>query len=300
MKYTKILSAAVMTVVALGFVSCSNDDDIDYDKSVIVTTNAPQNDLDRWIERNITSPYNIQIQYRLEDIEGDMNYYLIPADYQGSILMSHLLKYLCLETYNEAAGTDFTCRYFPKLFCYAGEWKYKNNGTIVLATAEGGRKIYLCGLNYLPASINNVGTLNSRYFKTIHHEFTHILNQTFPIPADYQLITGTGYVADLWSESPYNTDYLTRGFISSYAQHSYTEDFAEMMSIYITNTASYWDAQMEEAGDGADALEQKITIVRDYMKTNFDIDIDELRNILQRRQNDVANGLVNLNDLTLK
>lgn len=300
MKYTKILSAAIMTVAALGFVGCSNDDGIDYDKSVIVTPNAPENDLDRWIKRNITSPYNIQIQYRFEDIEGDMNYYLIPADYEGSVLMSHLLKYLCLETYNEAAGTDFTCRYFPKLFCYCGEWKYKNNGTIVLATAEGGRKIYLCGLNYLPGSINNVATLNSRYFKTIHHEFTHILNQTYPIPADYQLITGKDYVADLWSESPYNVGSLTRGFISNYAQHSYTEDFAEMLSIYITNSPTYWASQLEAAGDGAEAIQQKLDIVRDYMKLNFNIDIDELRNILQRRQNNVANGLVNLTDLTLK
>lgn len=300
MKYTKILSAALMTVAALGFTGCSNDDDIDYDKSVIVTPNAPENDLDRWIARNITSPYNIQIQYRFEDIEGDMNYYLIPADYKGSVAMSHLLKYLCLETYNEAAGTDFTCRYFPKLFCYAGEWKYKNNGTIVLATAEGGRKIYLCGLNYLAININNISYINDKYFKTIHHEFTHILNQTYPIPADYQLITGRDYVADLWSESPYTSGFLGRGFISSYAQHSHTEDFAEMLSIYITNPASYWESQLKAAGDGAEAIGQKLDIIRDYMETNFNIDIDELRNILQRRQSDVANGLIDLTDLTLK
>ncbi len=288
-----------MAIAALGFAGCSNDD-IDYDKSVIATPNAPENDLDRWIALNITSPYNIQIQYRYEDIESDMNYYLVPAKYQGSIIMSHLLKYLCLETYNEAAGVDFTCRYFPKLFSYVGDWKYKNNGTIVLATAEGGRKIYLCGLNYLEGSINNIATLNSRYFKTIHHEFTHILNQTYPIPADYQLITGTGYVADMWSESPYNVGFLGRGFISSYAQHSYTEDFAEMLSIYITNSPEYWETQITEAGDGADAIQQKLDIVRDYMKTNFNIDIDQLRNILQRRQKDVASGAIDLTDLTLK
>lgn len=299
MKYSKILSTALLAIAALGFAGCSNDDDIDYNKSVIVTPNAPENDLDRWIARNITSPYNIQIQYRYEDIESDMNYYLVPAKYKGSIIMSHLLKYLCLETYNEAAGVDFTCRYFPKLFSYVGEWKYKNNGTIVLATAEGGRKIYLCGLNYLEGSLNSIATLNRYYFKTIHHEFTHILNQTYPIPADYQLITGTGYLADMWSESPYDSGYLGRGFISSYAQHSYTEDFAEMLSIYITNSPEYWESQMTEAGDGAEAIQQKLDIVRDYMKTNFNIDIDQLRNILQRRQKDIVNGAIDLTDLTL-
>lgn len=146
-----------------------------------------------------------------------------------------------------------------------------------------------------------MGTLNSHYFKTIHHEFTHILNQTKPIPADYQLITGRDYVSDLWSESPYKTDFLSRGFISAYSQHSYTEDFAEIMSIYITNSASYWNSQLAEAGEeGAALIEQKLSIVRDYMLNNFNINIDELRSTLQRRQNDVANGVIDLVDLTLK
>lgn len=300
MKYMRIKYALMLVASMCGVASCSNDD-VDYNKSVIVVPNAPENDLDRWIKQNITFPYNIQIQYRYEDIEGDMNYYLVPADYEGSVMMAHLLKYLCIEVYNEVAGTDFTCRYFPKLFCFAGEWKYKNNGTIVLATAEGGRKIYLCGLNFLVKNARNMGTLNSHYFKTIHHEFTHILNQTKPIPADYQLITGRDYVSDLWSESPYKTDFLPRGFISAYSQHSYTEDFAEIMSIYITNSASYWNSQLAEAGEeGAALIEQKLSIVRDYMLNNFNINIDELRSTLQRRQNDVANGAIDLVDLTLK
>lgn len=187
------------------------------------------------------------------------------------------------------------------MFFTIGEWEYKNNGTFILGTAEGGRKILLSGINYLDQYIENAQMLNHYYFKTIHHEFTHILNQTKAIPTEYQLVTGNGYVADNWSEEPYNEIYLSRGFISSYAQHSYQEDFAEMMSIYITNDADSWEALLKEADKESEALiQQKLDIVKNYMLTSFGIDLDTLRSILQRRQNEVFSGKVDLEDLTIK
>ncbi len=225
----------------------------------------------------------------------------MPADYNKAIKLAHLVKYLCVETYNEVAGVDFTCEYFPKMFFTIGEWEYKNNGTFILGTAEGGRKILLAGVNDLDRYIQNANMLNHYYFKTIHHEFTHILNQTKPIPTDFQLVTGNGYVADSWSEEPFNQIYLSRGFISSYAQHSYQEDFAEMMSIYITNDEASWENMLKGADSESLALiQQKLDIVKSYMSTSFGIDLDVLRNTLQRRQNEVFSGKVDLEDLTVK
>ncbi|MDE6117675.1 MAG: putative zinc-binding metallopeptidase [Duncaniella sp.] len=300
MKTSKIFGLAVLAISALGFTACSSDEP-DTSKSVITTGNTEKNDFDRWLTANFNEPYNIDFKYRYEDIEGDFNYYLVPARYEDAITMAHLVKYLCVETYNEVAGTDFTCRYFPKMFYTVGEWEYKNNGTFILGTAEGGRKIFLAGLNYLPQCLGNAELLNYYYFKTIHHEFTHILNQTKTIPVAFQTITYDTYVADLWSESPYNSGYMTRGYVSSYAQHSYTEDFAEVLSIYITNNEAYWNSVLSSAGeDGASLINQKLDIVRDYMLTSFDIDIDELRSVVQRRQADVVAGKVDLSDLTVK
>lgn len=170
-----------------------------------------------------------------------------------------------------------------------------------MGTAEGGRKILLAGVNDLDRYIQNANMLNHYYFKTIHHEFTHILNQTKPIPTDFQLVTGNGYVADSWSEEPFNQIYLSRGFISSYAQHSYQEDFAEMMSIYITNDEASWENMLKGADSESLALiQQKLDIVKSYMSTSFGIDLDVLRNTLQRRQNEVFSGKVDLEDLTVK
>ena len=59
---------------------------------------------------------------------------------------------------------------------------------MILGTAEGGKKIFLAGTNYLTRYIKDRDALNELYLKTIHHEFTHILNQTKNYSADFQLI----------------------------------------------------------------------------------------------------------------
>ena len=74
-----------------------------------------------------------------------------------------------------------------------------------------------------------------------------------------------------------------------------------MMSIYITNDADSWEALLKEADKESEALiQQKLDIVKNYMLTSFGIDLDTLRSILQRRQNEVFSGKVDLEDLTIK
>ena len=270
------------------------------ENSVIKVTETKKNDFDKWLEANFLLPYNIDFKYRFEMNESDMNYFTIPADYEYSIVMAHLVKYLCIETYDEVAGITFTRSYFPKMFFLTGEWEYRNNGTIILGTAEGGKKIFLAGVNLLPQYMKTAEDLNHFYIKTIHHEFTHILNQNVDFPVDFSMITGTGYVADSWSDAPYNRDYLKNGFITDYAQHSDTEDFAEMLSEYITHDQSWWDGQIAKAGEKGELINAKLDIVRNYMQDSFNIDIDVLRATVLRRQDDVFAGQVDLHSIEIK
>jgi substrate import-associated zinc metallohydrolase lipoprotein len=316
-----ILLIAPLLLLALGFTACS-EDDLEKE-SVIVVDSYEQNEFDKWLEANYVKPYNIDFKYRYEEIESDYNYYTVPADLTSSIKMAHILKHLCIDTYNEVAddGVVFTRSYFPKEFFLIGVWEYRNNGTFILGTAEAGKKVLLAGINFLDGVLNGsydvsrsvADNLNHYYVKTIHHEFTHILNQTKDYPADFKLVTGSGYVADSWSDEPYNDPqvYLKRGFISDYAQHSDTEDFAEMMSIYITNSKEWWDAQMEIADDtyaedpkqvktGREMIEAKLDIVRNYMQEMWGIDLDKARDVIQRRQAEIIAGKVDLTDLTIK
>jgi len=314
-----ILLIAPLLLLALGFTACSEDD---LEKESVIDS-YEQNEFDKWLEANYVKPYNIDFKYRYEEIESDYNYYTVPADLTSSIKMAHILKHLCIDTYNEVAddGVVFTRSYFPKEFFLIGVWEYRNNGTFILGTAEAGKKVLLAGINFLDQVLNGnydvsrsvADNLNHYYVKTIHHEFTHILNQTKDYPADFKLVTGSGYVADSWSDEPYNDPqvYLKRGFISDYAQHSDTEDFAEMMSIYITNTKEWWDAQMEIADDtyaddpkqvktGREMIEAKLDIVRNYMQEMWGIDLDKARDVIQRCQAEIIAGKVDLTDLTIK
>lgn len=296
-KFIIYLAAAALSAAVLA--SCRKD--TLRPDSVIKVESAPKNDFDKWLDDNYVKPYNIEFKYRYEMNESDMDYYTVPADYDEAIIMAHLVKYLCIDTYDEVAGVEFTRAYFPKMFFLIGEWEYINNGNFILGTAEGGKKIFLSGVNYLNDCLEmGPEALNYFYIKTIHHEFTHILNQTKDYPTDFARITGSGYVADSWSEPPFNTEYLQNGFISDYAQKADEEDFAEMLSIYVTNTEEYWQEQLDEAGDSAQYITAKLDIVRDYMATVWSIDIDRLRSTIIRRQNDVTDGKVDLNDITVR
>jgi substrate import-associated zinc metallohydrolase lipoprotein len=299
-KYIKYFAVAAASVLALA--SCKQEQL--NQESVIKDSRAEQTEFDKWLANNLLNPYNIQIKYRYELMETNFSYWTTPADYEQSIIYAHLVKYLCVDTYDEVAGTTFTCKYFPKLFFLEGTFHYDNNGQMILGTAEGGRKIFLGGVNHLRGVLEeaqeaqDAGTLNEFYFKTIHHEFTHILNQTKDFTPDYKMISGTDYVLNAWDETN-RTTYLKFGFISQYSQHSDREDFAEMLSTYVINTPQQWNAWMSQAGtEGAKKIEQKLEMVRSYMLEAWDIDLDELRDVVLRRTDDVLAGRVNLTDLT--
>ena len=322
-----ILFALAASLVLL---SCRKEEELN-PQSVITIDQRTQNDFDKWLDANYVTPYNILVKYRFESNESDLNYYTTPAKLECSIQMAHLVKYLCIDTYDEVGGVRFTQKYFPKEFFYIGEWEYKNNGTYILGTAEGGKKILLSGLNYLPKVLTGgyqgyddpASALNHFYIKTIHHEFTHILNQTKDFPTEFTQVTPTDYVTESWNTSAYGTFYRQRGFLSTYSQHSDREDFAEVLSLYVTNTeetlqewlelarrevteadvksdefkASFPDLAVGDHFSGDQLIKAKIAQVRKYMADTFNIDIDLLRAAVLRRQGEVVAGKVDLTSL---
>ena len=287
-----------MLAAAPFLVSCEQDNP-DRDHSIIVVNKKDRTPFDDWLDAYFVHPYNIQFKYRYQMDESTLSYTSIPADYHAAIMMAHIVKFMCIDTYDEVAGIDFTRRYFPKMFFLMGEWEYKNNGTMILGTADSGRKIKLAGINYLPTYARDPGQLNHYYLKTIHHEFTHILNQTKDFPVKFSQVTPESYVTDSWNDT--DSDYLRRGFISKYSQHSDREDFAEMMSMYITNSPERWESWLNTAGDsGRSSLESKLDIVRDYMENSFGIDLDQLRSVILRREGELASGQVDIESLDIK
>lgn len=284
----KNIISVMFAAMVLTAVSCQ-EKPLD-SNSQIIDSKVEMNDFDKWLIENYTTPYNIDFKYRMEMNESDMNYWLVPAEYEKSIMMAKLMKHLCLEPYDEITGSkEFIKSYYPKMIHLIGSAAYKNNNTFVLGTAEGGLKITMYMVNDLTPDIS-IDDLNYYYFKTMHHEFAHILHQTKPYSTDFNAVSGPDYVTDAWSSNwKTEAEALQNGFISDYASKEANEDFVELISIYVTSTAEEWNAMLETAGEtGLPKILAKFEIAYNYMKTSWNIDLDELREIIQRRQGEIA------------
>lgn len=173
----KKIKVFILLALALAAVSCS-EEDLD-SKSIFDTSSPERNAFETWILNNYTEPYNIDLKYRFEDIESDMKYNVTPAAYDKSVALAKLVKYLWIEAYEELVGQEFVATYCPKVLHFVGSPEYeKSGGSMVLGTAEGGLKITLFNVNGLNPENPDAEILNEWYFKTMHHEFAHILHQT--------------------------------------------------------------------------------------------------------------------------
>lgn len=277
------------------FSGCSEDDL--REQSSIRDDQTAKNELDAWLDANYLNPYNINFQYRLNDVWSDLDYNLAPASYENSIRMAKLTLHLCLNAYDEVTGNrDFMRTYFPKIIHLIGSPAVNMNNTIVLGTAEGGKMMSLYMINNLPQwmpTAENPDTpldmdlLNEFFFQTMHHEFAHILHQTIPYSNDFNDISGSGYIGDNWSSAYSDQSAQKAGFITAYASKDVDEDFVECYSNYVTMTASDWNAMITAAGSGGSIISRKMDVISDYMRTNFGIDVDQMRKVVLRRQNEI-------------
>ena len=270
--------------MAFAFIACE-EKPLD-PNSQVIDSYTEQNDFDKWLVSNYVEAYNIDFKYRMEMNESQMSYWLVPAEYNKSIVMAKLVRHLCLEAYDEITGSrDFIKEHFPKMIHLIGSAAYKNNGTMILGEAEGGLKITLYMINNL---MLDPDYLNYYYFKTMHHEFAHILHQKKPYSTDFNLISGSDYVTDAWSDTwSGDADAQKNGFISEYASKEANEDFVELIAVYVTSTAAEWNSVIKNAGDGAAIINAKFDIVYNYMLNTWGINLDDLREVVQRRQSEI-------------
>lgn len=266
--------------------ACSEDK---LDSHSIFDTESPErNAFDTWLLLNYVVPYNIQFNYKYIDKESDNTYNLIPAEYDKCVAMAKLTKYLWIDSYNELLGETFIKTYCPRMIQLIGSKAYNSQGSVVLGTAEGGLKITLYNVNELNANSPDIDFLNTWFFKTMHHEFAHILHQTKNYSTDFNLIS-TDYQGPSWLNLESDEVANTMGFITRHASFSPDEDFVEIISNYITHDAGYWENVLNNGGAlGKIKLQKKFDIVRKYLKDSWSIDIDKLRDIVQRRSGSLS------------
>ncbi|MBV3637657.1 zinc-binding metallopeptidase [Bacteroides cellulosilyticus] len=284
MKKIKLFILLALAVVA---VSCNEDD---LNSNSIFNPNPPErNAFDTWILDNYTKTYNIDLKYKFDDVESDMKYNVIPADYNRSVALAKLVKFLWIDAYEELVGRKFIATYCPKVMHFIGSPEYeKSGGSMVLGTAEGGLKITLFNVNGLDTENPDIDALNYWYFKTMHHEFAHILHQKKNYSTEFNTISAGKYTGPGWVNIT-NEAAMKMGFVSNYASTETQEDFVETIALYVTYTNEQWQAILDTAGaSGAAIILQKFEMVKDYLAESWGIDIDQLHKIVQEREKKIG------------
>lgn len=239
----KYISAFVMmSALAMGFTSCSDDDfteTIFPDQSEELDPNSATYKFDKWLKQNYLDVYNLDFRYKMQDVGTDMNYNLVPATYQNAQDLALLAKHLWFDVYNDVVGPNFLKEYGPRIIHLIGSPAYDpSTGTITVGLAEGGIKVSLFRVNAL--DLNSPDQLNEYYFKTMHHEFAHILHQTKTYPAKFNTISVGKYDGSNWQDRQEGV-VLSCGFVTTYASSAYREDFAEIIANYIVKTDAQWE-----------------------------------------------------------
>ena len=289
----KKFSYILLLIAAIGFSACNESLD---PESIFPQTQEELDpmsysfQLDSFCKKNFLEVYNVEFRYRMQDISSDMDFNLVPCTYDDAITMAVLAKYLWWDVYDAVTGSpEFLRHYGPRIICLIGSGGYKSSGAVTLGVAQGG---------------SNVAAMNEYYFQTMHHEFSHILHQTKTYPAEFRTISAGYYKPNGWEDRS-DQEARSLGFTGNYGSSQEREDFVEMIANYIVKTDDEWavimsDAakgwkqdddgtlhQLEEDEDGVDGpavIEQKLTICRNWLRDDWGIELDSLRNEVQRRQ----------------
>ncbi len=262
--------------------------------------------LDSFCKRSFLEVYNVEFRYQMQDISSDMKFNLVPCSYDDAITMAVMVKYLWWDVYSKVTGSpEFLRMYGPRIICLIGSAGHNATGSVTLGVAQGGIKVTLHAINYVDPS--NVATLNEYYFKTMHHEFSHILHQTKTYPAEFRTISQGWYLPNGWEDRS-EQEARSLGFTGNYGSSQEREDFVEIIANYIVKTDDEWasmlsDAskgwkqddngtlhQLEDDPDGVDGpavIEQKLNIARGWMRDEWNIELDSLRAEVQRRQSNM-------------
>ena len=282
----KAMSLALLLSVG-AMSSCSKD--TPSGATIFPTTPVARNTFERWLLKNYTNPYNIDFQYKLKDGETDLTYNLVPADSAKTAKLAMITKFLWFDAYTEVVGPDFLKESAPRIIVAVGSSAYTRQRTEVVGSAEGGYKVTLNKINALTDELlHDYSAMTEYYFHTMHHEFTHILNQRKPYNPAFDLVTQSGYVSGNWLNVS-TRDAHRAGFVSPYAMMNGAEDFAEMLSFYVTYTPQAWQAILDEAGTrGANLINQKLTLIKEYTQSSWGLDLDQLRDVVIRRGGQVA------------
>ena len=243
---------------ALFFLGCSNDDKLSDDTPESNTSNLnPQNELDRYLDKHIATPYSIEIVYRYDDNKLiNREYSYTPTQYDKAVQFVNIFKYLFVEPYVKITSTTFLKEHSFNMLILLGQPAFNSDGSKNVGLANVGRKVHLTEINNIQP--NNIYWLNDNLLSTLYHENSHTLHQAIQFTTDYEKISLNDYQGgNSFSHWGSTRNYLKAGFITAYSSYDHDEDFVELLARYIVyynatldcNCATT-DSSLDTDGDG--------------------------------------------------
>jgi len=304
-----IFKLLIICFVSLNLFSCKKDDTFEasiFDTTDTLDVHSATYQFDSWLRTNYLNTYNLDFRYKMQDVGSDMEYNLVPTSFEKSQQMAKLIKYLWFDAYGAVAGPEFLKEYGPKIIHLIGSPAYNPiSGTMLLGTAEGGIKVTLYRCNDVDPT--NLTQLNEYYFKTMHHEFAHILHQKKNYPVQFNQIS-KGLYSPLGWQNKSASEAASLGFVSPYAASQIREDFVEIIANYLIKSDTEWNNILtlaskagvdnsnktlpDDGVDGKAIILQKLAMASKWLNDSWNIDIVKLHTEIMYREahiNDILN-----------
>jgi substrate import-associated zinc metallohydrolase lipoprotein len=285
--------------------SCSQQDELGasvFNTTDTLNVNSDSYKFDSLLREDYLKPYNLDFRYKLQDVGSDMDYNLVPVSFAKAQQMAKLVKYLWFDVYGTIVSPEFLKQNGPRIIHLIGSPAYNPiSGTILLGTAEGGIKVTLYRCNDLDPT--NVDMLNEYYFKTMHHEFAHILHQKKSYPVEFNQLSKGHYNPIGWQYYS-NSQAASMGFVSPYAGSQIQEDFVEIIANYLVKSDADWNNTLlmaskpgivldskgnavtlaDDGIDGKAIILKKLDIASKWLQDSWNIDIVKLRTEIIKRE----------------
>ena len=227
-----------IAILFLGVITACNQAEDKITESNLDTETPDLNATDLWLRENITTPYNIDVNYQWDEGRVDLDRYLYPPTLSKVVPIMKVIKKVWIDTYSDLGGEDFVKIVAPREFVLVGGSNLNPSGTRTLGFAEGGKNIVLFETDLVDVKNKSQVT---RFIQTIQHEYTHILNQQVRYDEEaFKQITPGGYTAQWFNPADEEERFdiaNSLGFITDYARLNEGEDFAEMVETILTNNA---------------------------------------------------------------
>lgn len=272
--------------------ACSKDESLNKE-SVLKDAEIDNSAEGLYIKENFTDPYKIQVLYKWDrnqyGASRDVLRNLYPSKRINVIPAMEMVRQVWINTYNEAASPDFIKNIRPFQFLLAGGAAYNENNSRTLGLASSGVRVTLYEVDDVIVNPDKA----MEFIHTIQHEYIHIINQAIEFSErDFGKQTMSDY-SPAWtgvSDSEANE----KGFVTPYASNNIFEDFAETASYLLTHTEAEYAAFLESfkiAGTntyrpGRAKIIYKVDFVRDYFKTEFNVDFEEVCRVANRNAAD--------------